>query len=122
MALLARHAKAERAGLHALADDILHLLDLLFGGAGLLAIVAHHVMAHRGVADQVADIDAEPLVEMVHVLRDRLPVEIDGLQHLHRDRFDIGEKLGEPLLGALAHRREAQRAIAEDHAGCAVLG
>jgi hypothetical protein len=73
------------------------------------------------MADQVADVDAEPLVEMVHVLRDRLPVEIDGPQHRHRDRFDIGEKLGEPLLGALANRRETQRAIAKDHAGCAML-
>ena len=66
----------------------------------LLAVVAHHVMAHRGVADQVADIDAEALVELVHVLRDRFPVELDGAQHLHRDRFDIGEELGQPLLVA----------------------
>src|SRR6185295_3280250 len=55
MTLLARHAEAERAGLHALPDDILHLPYLRFGGAGLLALVAHHVMAHCGVADQVAD-------------------------------------------------------------------
>ena len=122
MALLARHREAERAGLHAVADDILHRLDLVVGGARLLALVAHHVMAHRGVADQIADIDAEAFVEMVHVLAGRLPVEIDRPQHLHRDRFDIGEELGQPLLGALAHRRQRQRAIAEDHRGRAVLG
>ena len=122
MALLARHREAERAGLHAVAHDILHRLDLRLGGAGLLAVVAHHVMAHRRMADQIADIDAEVVVELIHVLRDRLPIELDGLQHLHRDRFDIGEELGEPLLGALAHRRQRQRAIAEDHAGGAVLG
>ena len=97
-------------------------LICVVGGARLLAVVAHHVMAHRGMADQIADIDAETLVEMVHVLRDRLPVEIDGAQHLHRDRFDIGEELGHPFLGALAHRRQRQRAIAEDHRGGAVLG
>ena len=59
---------------------------------------------------------------MVHVLAGRFPVEIDRAQHLHRDRFDIGEELGQPLLGALAHRRQRQRAIAEDHGGGAVLG
>jgi hypothetical protein len=122
MTLFARHREAERAGLHAAAHDVLHRLDLRLGGARLLAVVAHHVVAHRGVADQVADIDAEPLVELVHVLRDRLPVEIDGLEHRHRDRFDIGEEFGEPLLMPLAHRREAQRAIAEDHRRRAVLG
>ncbi len=122
MALLARHRETERASLHAAADDLLHLLDLRVGGARFLAVLAHHVMAHRGVADQVADIDAEPLVETVHVLRDRLPVEIDGAEHLHRDRFDIGEELGEPLLGALPHRRQRQRAVAEDDRGGAMLG
>ncbi len=122
MALLARHREAEGAGLHAVAHDVLHRLDLVVGGAGLLALVAHHVMAHRGVADQIADIDAEAFVELVHVLPGRLPIEIDGAQYVHRDRFDIGEEFGEPLLGALAHRRQRQRAIAEDHGRGAVLG
>ena len=122
MALLARDREAERPGLHAVADDILHRLDLVVGGAGLLALVAHHVMTNRRVADQVADIDAEAFIEMVHVLAGRFPIEIDRPQHVHRDRFDIGQELGQPLLGALAHRRQRQRAIAEDHGGGAVLG
>jgi hypothetical protein len=122
MPLLARHRETERAGFHALAHDVLHRLDLVVGRARLLAVVAHHVVAHRGMADQIADIDAEPLVEMIHVLRDRLPVEIDRLQHRHRDRFDIGEELGEPLLGAAPDRRQAQRAIAENDRRRAVLG
>jgi len=84
----------------------MHRLDLVVGGTRLLALIAHHVMAYRGMADQVADIDAETLVEMVHVLAGRLPVEVDGTQHLHRDRFDIGEELSQPLLAALAHRRQ----------------
>src|SRR5262249_22135486 len=90
MTLLARHREAERASLHPWADDVLHRLDLRLGGALLLAVVAHHIVAYRGVPDQIADIDAEPLIEMVHVLRDRLPVEIDRAQYRHRDRFDIG--------------------------------
>src|SRR5947209_7956126 len=53
----------------------------------------------------MSDIDTEVIVEPVHVLRHRLPFELDRLQHLHRDRFDIGEELGEPLLGAASHRR-----------------
>src|ERR1700742_4058875 len=79
-------------------------------------------MAHRRVADQIADIDAEMVVELVHVFRDRLPVELDGLEDLHRDRFDIGEELGQPLLFALAHWRQRQRAIAENNGGGAMLG
>ena len=59
MALSARHREAERAGLHAVAHDVLHRLDLVVGRGALLALVAHHVVAHRGVADQLADIDAE---------------------------------------------------------------
>ncbi len=104
--LLARHREAERPGFHAVTDDILHRLDLVVGGARLLALVAHHVMAYRSMADQIADIDAKAFVELVHVLAGRLPVELDRTQHLHRDRFDVGEELGQPLLGALAHRRQ----------------
>ncbi len=59
---------------------------------------------------------------MVHVLAGRLPIEIDRAQHLHRDRFDIGEELGEPLLGAFPDRRQAERAIAENDGRRTVLG
>ncbi len=121
MALVARHRQAERARLHAVAHEVLHLLDLGVGGGALLAFVAHHVIAHRGVADQIADIDAQVMIELVEILRHRFPAEFEGAQHLHRDRFDIGEELRQPLLLALAHRRQGQRAIAEDHRGGAVV-
>ena len=71
-------------------------LICVVGGARLLAVVAHHVVAHRGVADQIADIDAEVLVELVHVLRDRLPIELDGASA--------------PPSGSLRHRRGTRRA------------
>ena len=70
---------------------------------------------------KVADVDAELAVEPIHVLRHRLPAEIDGAQHLHRDRFDIGQEFRQPLRLARAHRRKRQRAIAEDHRGGAVI-
>ena len=121
MPLLARAGEADRAGLHAVAHDRLHGLDLIVGGGALLAVLAHRVVAHGGVADQRAGIDAETLVEPVHVLRERLPIDVDGAQHLHRDGFDVGQEFGHALLVAAAHRRQRERAVAEDHRGGAVL-
>ena len=57
------------------------------------------------MADQVPDIDAEVLVEPVHVLRDRLPIDLDSIEDVHRDCFDIGQELGDPLCGAGSNRR-----------------
>ena len=123
MALVARHRQAERAGLHAVADEALHPADLVVGGGALLALVAHHVIAHCGVADQIADIDAEVAVHLLEVFGEGLPGEFERVENLHRDRFDVGEKFVEPplLLSVLLHRRQRQRAIAEDHAGRAVV-
>jgi len=85
---------------------LLHRLDFVVGRGALLALLAHHVIAHGGMTDQRADIDAEIAVEPVHVLRERLPIDLDRVEHLHRDRFDIGQKLGHPGRVALLHRRE----------------
>ena len=89
--------KTERAGAHAVAHDVLHGGDLGVRRRALLALVAHDIVADRGVADEIADIDPEIAVEFVDVLRHRFPVEIDGAQHLHRDRFDIGQELRQPF-------------------------
>ena len=121
VALLTRAGEADRAGLHAVAHDRLHGLDLIVGRGALLAVLAHRVVAHGGVADQRAGIDAEALVEPVHVLRERLPIDVDGAQHLHRDGFDIGQEFGHALFVAAAHRGQRERAVAEDHGGGAVL-
>ncbi len=106
MALVARHREPERAGLHAVAHKTLHLLDFVVGSGALLAIVAHHEIADRGVADQVADIDAEMVVHLVEIFGEALPGEFEGVEHLHRDGFDIGEELRQPPLRPLAHRRQ----------------
>ena len=50
-----------------------------------------------------------------------LPIDLHGVQHLHRDRFDITQELGDPLCGARAHRRQRQGAIAEHDSRDAVL-
>ena len=121
MSLLPRPGEADRAGLHAVAHDRLHCLDLIVGSGALLAVLAHRVVAHRGMADQRAGIDAELVVEPVHVLREGLPIDVDGAQHLHRDGFDIGQEFGHALFVAAAHRRQRERAVAKDDGGGAVL-
>jgi hypothetical protein len=106
MPLVARHRQPERAGLHAVADETLHFFDFVVGSDALLAIVAHHVIADRGVADQVADIDAEMVIHLVEVFREALPGEFQGVEHIHRDGFNIGEELRKPPLRPFAHRRQ----------------
>jgi hypothetical protein len=73
------------------------------------------------MADEVAHIHPQTLVEGVHVLTDRFPAHIDGAQHLHGNGFDIGEELGQPFFVAPAHRRQGQRAVADDHRRGAVI-
>ena len=105
MALVARHRQAQRAGFHAVAHETLHLADFFVGGGALLAVVVHHVIADRGMPDQIADVDAEMVIHLVEIFGEGLPGEFEGVEHLHRDRFDIGEELREAALRALAHRR-----------------
>ena len=73
------------------------------------------------MADEVPHVHPEPLVEGVHVLPDRFPGHIDGVQHLHGNGFDVGEKLGQAGLTAAAHRRQRQGTIADDDGGGAVI-
>src|SRR6516225_4592301 len=121
MALVARHREPQRAGLHTVAHEPLHLLYLVIGGGALLAVVAHHVVADGGMADQIADVDAEMVIHLVEVLWEGLPSEFEGVEDLHRDRLDIGEELRQAPLRSLAHWRQRERAIAEDHRRGAVV-
>ena len=121
VSLLPRTREADRASLHAVAHHRLHRLDLIVGSGALLAVLAHRIVAHGRMADQRAGIDAEPVVEPVHVLREALPIDVDGAQHLHRDGFDIGQELSHALFVAAAHRGQRERAVAKDHSRCAVL-
>ena len=116
-----RHGQPQRPGRHAIAHDAAHGLDLVRRGGAALAVVAHDVMAHRRMTDERAHIHPQTLVEGVHVLGHRFPGHIDGAQHLHGNGFDVGQKLGQPLFAAAAHRRQGQRAVADDHRGGAVI-
>ena len=107
MAPIFRHGQPQRPSLHALADNAAHGLDLVRRGGAPLALVAHDVIAHGRMADEVAHVHPEPLVEGVHVLPHRFPGHLDGVQHLHGNRFDIREKLGQAGLTA---RRTGARA------------
>ena len=97
MAPIFRHGQPQRAGRHAIADDAAHGLDLVRRGGAALALIAHDVIAHRRMADEVAHVHPQALVEGVHVLPDRFPAHIDGVEHLHGNGFDVGEKLGQPV-------------------------
>ncbi len=95
--------------------------DFGIGRGALLALVAHDVVADSGMTDQVADIDAEIVVELLDILRHRFPTEFNRAQHVHRDRFDIGKKFRQPIRFARPHRGQRQGAIAEDHRRCAMV-
>jgi hypothetical protein len=73
------------------------------------------------MADKVAHVHPELLVEGVHVFPDRFPGHIDGVEHLHRNGFHVGQKLGEAGRLARAYRRQGQGAIADDDGGGAVI-
>ena len=61
------------------------------------------------------------LVEGGHVLPDRFPAHLDGVEHLHGNGFDVGQKLGQPGRLPRAHWRQRQGAIADDHGGGPVI-
>src|SRR4029453_5550063 len=74
------------------------------------------------VADQRADVHAEPLTDRAHVLRERLPVPGHaGLQDVHRDRLDVREHPGQLLARLGLDRRERERAVADDDRRGAVM-
>jgi hypothetical protein len=116
-----RHRQPQRPVLQALADNAAHRVDLLRRGGTALALVAHDVIAHGRMADEVPHVHPKLLVEGGHVLPDRFPAHIDGVQHLHGNGFHVGKKLGQPGRLAGADRRQRQRAIADDDGGGAVV-
>src|SRR5262245_40491797 len=62
-----------RSGLDTLADDCLHGSDLVIRGVALLGSLTHHVAAHGGMPDERGDVNSQPPVQRVEVLRDRFP-------------------------------------------------
>ncbi|MCG3774637.1 MAG: hypothetical protein JW395_1461 [Nitrospira sp.] len=121
MAWLLGKGQAEGPGLHTLPHQGAHLFDLLGAGLAALALVAHDIVAHRAVANQHAYIHSEALVDGVHVFAHGLPSHIHRLKGLHGNGFDVGEELLDALFAALAHRSQAERAVADDYGSRAVV-
>ncbi len=94
------------------------------GGRGLAPdrAVAHHVDAQRQMRDLRADVDcALPAIELVHVLREGLPLPVQpGGEHRIGDFLDALHQVHQRAVMFLLHRREADAAIAEHHRGDAM--
>ncbi len=112
-------AEAGRSGDDRLAGERAHLGDVVVarGDAGEGSL-AHHVDAQRVVGDLTHDVDgARAHVDRVHVVGERLPVPADALgERGAGDVLHAFHQLDEPLAILLAHRREADPAVAH-HAG-----
>jgi hypothetical protein len=82
-AILWRGREAERAVIHRLAHQFLHLRELFGRRLDPLARgLAHHIAADARMADQGADVDAALLAERIQIVADRFPGHVDpGLQH-----------------------------------------
>ena len=121
----ARGRHAQRSGGHRVGHDALHAGDLV-GVGGLIAgtPLPHHVGPDRAVGHLGAHVDGPAaVVEGVEVIAEALPVPGDALREGRaRDVLDPLHQLDQPFLGAGAHRREADAAVAHDHGGDAVAG
>ena len=84
--------EADRAVRHRVADDRLHLRDLVGARLAPRRVVAHHVGAHRGVADVGGDVgDAAALAQLRHVLAEALEAPVDaGAQRVDRHALRPG--------------------------------
>ena len=70
-----RAADAERALAHGLAHHVLHLLQLF--GRRRDIVIADHVLAHRGGADERSDVRRNALLDQeVEILAERLPRDV----------------------------------------------
>ncbi len=105
-----------------LLGELRHLGDLVGVGLALVGALAHHVGAQGGVRHLGGDVDGtRRLVERVEVLGEALPVPVDALvQRGAGDVLHALHQLDQEVLGAGAHRREADAAVAHDDGGDAV--
>jgi hypothetical protein len=111
-------ARPQRAGVQRLAHDAAHRGHFLFGGGPLGGAFAHHVQAQRRVADQGRDVDrAAALLDEIEVLGKGLeaPVAQAFLQRRGAHAFHLLQRLDQQLAVVLAHRRDAEAAVAHHH-------
>ena len=98
--------------------DRAHGRQLRFGGAALRSVIAHHVDAHRGVADIAAEVDCRlsPL-DRIEVFGIGLEVPLDaGLHRGHAHVLDRLERAQERVAAFSASGRETESTVARDDA------
>ncbi len=116
----ARRRESERPGFDRFGDQSAHRRDVL--GRGRLvagAPLAHRVGADGAVRDLAAHVDRELLLaDGVEVFGVGFPAPGDAFgERGAGDVLDALHQLDQPLLGAGAHRSEADTAVAGDHRG-----
>ena len=117
-----RRAEARRAGLEALGEHPLHLDDLGLVRLALEGLLAHHPHPDRAVPDQRRDVDAQPRLDRLQVVLERLPGPVDPLlERGHRQVFDLPEHAAQPVALRFLERRQRQRAVAGHDGRHAVL-
>src|SRR5262249_3210911 len=122
MTHIALEGNTYRSGLDTLADDCLHGSDLVIRGVTLLGSLTHYVAAHGGMSDERGDVNSQPPVQRVEVLRDRLPRPRDaGADSFQRDRFHMGQDARQHFSVFFMGRSYSQRTVADDNRGSAVI-
>jgi len=117
VAVEARRREPERAVGQGATAEVGHRGDVRGRGI-VVAAIAHHVVAQGDVGHLRADVDAVRRVDGVEVLTEALPAPLDALvQRRAGDVFDGLHQGDELTLGARAHRREADAAVAHHHGG-----
>ena len=119
-----REAGGEAGGarLHRLAQDGLHLRDLVVGGGALVRVVAHHEQPQRGVADVRGEVQrgAAPL-DRREVLGEGREVPRDArAERLDVHVLDVLERAGDDVAVLGPRRRDREAAVAGDDGGDAV--
>src|SRR5262249_6953803 len=102
------------AGLHPLANQTLHLCDLLRRRFALDGVLAHDVVTHRDMADEGGNIDAEASSENVEIFFGGSPLPLEAfLQHAATYRLDADEAFDHGLAILGLRRRQAQTTVAD---------
>ena len=116
-------AEAQRAGIHAVADQPLHRGNFVGRGFGpFRGGLTHHIAADPGMTNQGADIAAAALAKCIHVFGDQFPGEVDPLAHdAERDRLGFGEKFEIPVMVVRARRGDDLTALTDQDRRVAVL-
>ena len=107
-----------RARVHRFGDHPLHPADLVVGRGALVARLAHHEEAHRGVPDVARVVEERAaLLDRVEVLREGLEVVPRHAleERVGRHVLDVLQRADEQLAVLGPHRRDREAAVAGDH-------